>query len=103
MKIYFLFFSLNIFLLIGGCTNDNVEDAKYSNVFKPLDGTWQGKFYIYEDTLGQRLGKAQPKDINEKYLKSLPLKLVSVIEAKHVYKSINPFRSEEHTSELQSH
>jgi len=91
LKIFFLFFSLNILLLNGGCTNNNFVDKKYSNVFKPLDGTWQGKFYIYEDTLGQKQGKTQPEDISEKYLKSLSLKLVSVIEAKHVYKSVNPF------------
>jgi len=54
LKIFFLFFSLNILLLTGGCKNNNFVDKKYSNVFKPLDGTWQGKFYIYEDTLGRK-------------------------------------------------
>ena len=88
-------------LLIAGCNyqkpgNKNTTGKQYdgnnelTNIFKPLDGTWEGKFYIYEDTLGQREGKAQPKNISYELLQSLPLKLKSVIEAKHVYVSESP-------------
>jgi len=86
-----LFFSLICFSLLSfGCSN-NSSNNKYANVFKPLDGTWQGKFYVYKDTLGQKHGVARPKNINEDYLKSLPLKLVSTIQAKHIYRSVNPY------------
>ncbi|GBD88210.1 hypothetical protein BMS3Abin03_02145 [bacterium BMS3Abin03] len=72
-------------LLIIGCNSqkskqENLsgkqenENSKLAKVFKPWNGTWEGKFYIYEDTLGQRKGEAQPKDISYEYLQSLPLK-----------------------------
>lgn len=93
---------LIVALLITGCNSQkskqkNVsgkqenENSRYANIFKPLDGIWEGKFYIYEDTLGQREGNAQPADINYEYLQSLPLKLKSVINAKHIYVSETPF------------
>jgi len=93
-------------LLIDGCNSpkpeqanvtakQKTENSRLASIFKPLDGTWEGKFYIYEDTLGQREGDAQPKNISYKYLKSLPLKLKSVIEAKHVYVSETPFLQKE--------
>jgi len=88
-----------LFIIIAisfiGCNSPKpekeVKEDRLANVFKPWDGTWEGKFYIYEDTLGQRKGKAQPKNLSYEYLQSLPLKLKSVIEAKHVYVSENPF------------
>ena len=93
---------LTIAIIFSGCktqkyNQENISDkqkseqSKYANIFKPLDGTWEGKFYIYEDTLGQREGEAQPKNISYELLQSLPLKLKSVIEAKHVYVSETPF------------
>ncbi len=82
-------------LLMIGCNSQKPEaeiiESRLANVFKPWDGTWEGKFYIYEDTLGQREGEAQPENISYEYFQSLPLKLKSVIEAKHVYVSENPF------------
>lgn len=93
---------LIVTFLIAGCNSQDPKqenetgkqesvNSKYANIFKPLDGTWEGKFYIYEDTLGQKEGTAQPKEISYELLQSLPLKLKSVIEAKHIYKSENSY------------
>jgi hypothetical protein len=101
MKIAELFLIIVIALIIG-CSSDDSNQRKltnlkventtdYANIFKLLDGTWQGKFYIYEDSLGQRVGKAQPKNISYKYFQSLPLRLKSLIEATHIYFSENPY------------
>ncbi len=85
--IIFLFFTAQVFI---SC-NNNKNPKNFANVFKPLDGMWEGNFYIYEDTLGQRKGKAQPTEISEEYIRSLPLKLISVIKVKHIYTSLNPY------------
>lgn len=91
-------------LLFFGCNSrdpdikNNVAQAngeqKYADVFKPLDGQWQGEFKVYIDTLGQRAGLAQPKEIDFGSVKKPSLKLQSVIKAKHIYKSVDPFRQE---------
>lgn len=97
-KINFIVLQFLCFIVVYGCNsnkrNEQVIESFIpvpTNVFKPLDGTWQGKFYIYEDTLGQREGIAQPRDISYEYLQSLPLKLKSSIEATHIYFSESPF------------
>jgi hypothetical protein len=79
------------FIFISCSKNSDDKRKNLSNVFKPLDGTWQGKFFVYEDSLGQRVGEAQPKNISYKYFQSLPLKLKSFIEATHIYVSENPY------------
>ncbi|MBK7380029.1 MAG: hypothetical protein IPJ03_13635 [Ignavibacteriales bacterium] len=91
-------------LLFWGCNSQNSDsknntakknsEQKYSDVLKPLDGQWQGEFKVYIDTLGQRAGLAQPKEIDFDSIKKSSLKLQSVIKAKHIYKSITPFRQE---------
>lgn len=92
VKKYHPVFILLFIALISSCHSEQPGEKKeYANIFKPLDGTWKGKFYIYEDTLGQRKGTAQPKDISYEYLKSLPLKLKSTIKAKHIYESESPY------------
>ncbi len=74
--------------------NDKTSDSALANVFKPLDGTWEGEFNVYIDALGQRAGLAQPKEIDFDSVKKSSLKLQSVIKAKHIYKSVDPFRQE---------
>jgi Tfp pilus assembly protein PilP len=91
-------------LLLLGCNSrdsdikNNVAktngEQKYANVFKPLDGIWEGEFNVYIDTLGQRAGLAQPKEIDFDSVKKSSLKLQSVIKAKHIYKSVDPFRQD---------
>ncbi|MBK7381630.1 MAG: hypothetical protein IPJ03_22080 [Ignavibacteriales bacterium] len=93
MKILFLL--ILIAALIHNCADkDNSSNKNLANVFKPLDGQWQGEFKVYIDTLGQREGLAQPKEINFDSIKKTSLKLQSVIKAEHIYKSITQFRQE---------
>jgi len=79
-----------ILLILTATLNYNCTDKNNSSnknlvdAFKPLESTWQSRFYIYEDSLGQREGEAQPKNISYDYLQSLPIKLKSVIEAMHI-------------------
>jgi len=61
------------------------------NVFKPLDGTWEGVFYVYSDENGQKNGKAQPKDIQLEALSDLSLKTELEINVTQVYVSDNPY------------
>lgn len=94
-----------VMIWIIGCNSDsseyrNISKSKerksiyYGNVFKPLDGIWEGEFKVYIDTLGQHAGLAQPKEIDFDSIKKFSLKLQSVIKAKHIYKSVNQFRQE---------
>lgn len=95
---------LSAALLFFGCNSSDSDsknntakknsEQKYANVFKPLDGQWQGEFKVYIDTLGQREGLAQPKEINFDSVKKPSLKLQSVIKAKHIYKSVDPLRQD---------
>jgi len=104
IKISELFLIFSIALIIG-CTSDDSKQRKpsevqvekvidYSNIFKPLDGTWEGEFKIYIDTLGQRKGTPQPKEIDYNLISKPSFKLQSIIKAKHIYKSVTPFYQE---------
>jgi len=87
-------FFLSILFIFVSCHQKQNSEKVYANVFKPLDGTWEGEFKVYLDTLGQQEGKAQPKEISYDVIKKPSLKLQSIIKAKHIYKSITPFRQE---------
>ena len=65
-----------------------------TNVFKPLDGKWKGKFYVYEDISGQQNKNPQPKDIDAETLKKMELKEVLVIDVEQTYTSKNPYYQE---------
>ncbi|CAN0511245.1 unnamed protein product, partial [Scytosiphon promiscuus] len=95
LKIGLLLFSI----LFVNCNSDseNKQEAsliptqEYKNVFKPLDGSWKGKFYVYADKRGQTKEAAQPNQIDEKYFKKLPLKEELVIEVEQTYISESPY------------
>jgi hypothetical protein len=82
------------FIVLSCSRNEKVPQNDYADVFKPLDGTWEGEFKVFVDTLGQKQGISQPKKIDYNLLNNLSLKLQSIIKAKHVYKSVTPFRQE---------
>lgn len=74
--------------------NSNLTIAQgqpYKNVFKGLDGKWEGTFYVYSDTRGQQKGNVQPKKISYELLQELPLKTDLTIAVTQIYKSENPF------------
>jgi len=66
-------------------------DEKYANVFKLLDGEWEGSFYIYIDPKGQLEGDAEPKLGSSFDLENTGLKLIEVIKVKQSYHSISPY------------
>lgn len=70
-------------------------DHKFADVFKPLDGNWQGEFFVYEDTLGQQ---KFDKKIQQNFLYSFepenpgfPLKLQLKIAVEQHYISESPY------------
>lgn len=65
-------------------------DKKYEGVFQMLDGVWEGVFYVYEDSLGQRPGKSRPKIENLEFA-DFPLKLVKEIYVRQTYHSETPY------------
>lgn len=64
---------------------------QFANVFTPLEGKWQGRFHVYEDSLGQRAGKAQPEISPGFDLNQLPLKLILTIDVQQEYTSETPY------------
>lgn len=65
-------------------------DIPYMNVYQPLDGIWEGSFYIYEDTLGQRAQPVQPTDIEGLSRETMPLRLQQTIKVRQEYVSETP-------------
>jgi hypothetical protein len=94
LKILFLLLAITLVFYFSCTDKDNSSDKNLANVFKPLDGTWEGEFKVFLDTSGQKKGTAQPKKIDFEILKKSSLKLQSVIKAKHIYKSVDQFRQE---------
>ncbi len=83
------------FLIFNACNRNNSDTKEnLSNVFKPLDGKWHGVFKVFIDENGQQHGLAQPQEIDFNILNKPSLKLQSLIEATHIYKSVNPYRQE---------
>ena len=60
-------------------------DKKFADVFKPLDGTWVGKFYIYVNESGQSRENPQPKNFDKEIFQKPSLKLQKVIEVQQKY------------------
>jgi hypothetical protein len=67
------------------------DDVVYKDVFKILDGVWQGKFRVYQDKRGQTNGLSQPRHIDPLYLDSLPLQLDLTVTVRQEYISETPY------------
>ncbi|WP_337873434.1 hypothetical protein [Ignavibacterium sp.] len=94
MKLFF-FFCINLIIILSACSGNNNElNKNLADVFKPLDGTWQGEFKVFVDENGQHSGVAQPEEIDFDILNQPSLKLQSVIKATHIYNSVDSFRQE---------
>lgn len=65
-------------------------DEKFKDVYKPLDGTWRGKFNIYTDTRGQVDGP-RPKALDPEAWKQAPYQLDQTIDVTQVYASESPY------------
>ena len=66
-------------------------DQIYTDVFKSLDGTWEGKFIIYEDTKRKKATQVDLKNISKKNLESKSLKQVGSIDVTQIYTSESPY------------
>ena len=66
-------------------------DKKYADVFKPWDGIWEGKFFVYVDERGQSETAAQPKNLSREHFETLPLKQQLVLEVRQEYRSESPY------------
>ncbi len=66
------------------------QDTVYKNVYKILDGTWKGDFYIYEDTVLEDVSEL-PKEITIDQVKTADLKILDVIQVKQIYTSETPY------------
>ncbi len=67
------------------------QDSVYANVFKSLDGTWQGEFIIYEVEGGQQEGRAPTDGLSLAYLNTLPVREQNRISVKQIYQSLSPY------------
>ena len=67
------------------------KDHKYANVFKSLDGTWKGKFYIYEDSKPISTKKMDLQNLSINNIRSDRLKKINEIEVTQVYSSQSPY------------
>ena len=88
-----LFYFLVICILLS-CNENKSTENDLANVFKPLDGIWEGDFIVYIDTLGQQAGIPQPKEIDYAIIDNLSFKLQAIVKTKHIYKSVTPFYQE---------
>lgn len=66
-------------------------DKPYANVFQPLDGTWKGKFIIYEDTNLRPKHEVELEAITIDNLQREGLKQVNAIEVEQIYSSKTPY------------
>lgn len=72
--------------------NFKESDQVYQDVYKTLDGTWEGTFYIYQDTSDREKIEVEQLNFPQKImLRELPLKLTDTIIVKQVYKSYSPY------------
>ena len=67
------------------------KDHKYANIFKLLNGTWKGKFFIYEDNQPMAVRKMDLQNISMDNIRSERLKKINEIEVTQVYQSLSPY------------
>jgi len=94
MKSTGVFIFILTYLCFTSLTYTRSKNIEYSDVFKPLDGQWKGKFHVYEDTRGQQKTNPQPVNIDVTTIKNLPLKEILIIDVEQNYTSENPYFQE---------
>ncbi len=90
-----LLFYLSILIISFSCqgidAQDDHPDPNLADVYKPLDGTWKGKFYIYELPEAQDQKRSIPKKLTLEYFYSLPLQVVDSVTVTQKYASSSPY------------
>ncbi len=67
------------------------EDQVLAEVFRPLDGRWEGLFRIYEDQRGQPSERIKDNDIHPHLIRELPLKQNGEVKVRQEYISESPY------------
>ncbi len=67
------------------------EDRAYRDVFRSLDGVWEGVFRVYVDERGQAATPVQPTHVDTSWLLGLPLRLQTIVRVRQVYRSESPY------------
>ncbi len=67
------------------------KDQYYADVFKILDGTWNGQFIIYEDQQQVPKQEIDLKNISVSNLSKNGLQQINSIKVEQIYTSINPY------------
>lgn len=66
-------------------------DSAYANVYRKLDGTWRGTFYIYRDTSPADRQELLLSNLSQNLIDSLPVFLSDSLIVTQEYKSQTPF------------
>lgn len=66
-------------------------DKPFADVYKLLDGTWEGTFEIYEDTQRQKADQIELKKLSKASLDKEGLQLSNAIRVTQVYESRSPY------------
>jgi len=87
-----VFLMMFLFVLFSACaqTDTNVN-AEYANVFKSLDGRWEGTFYVYNDPDGQIENGRPDVPLTLALLESKNLEIINELEVVHIYESENEY------------
>ncbi|GAA4273666.1 hypothetical protein U6A24_18150 [Aquimarina gracilis] len=68
-----------------------VQDQRYADVFKILDGYWKGKFLIFEDKNPVLKDQLDLKDISFSTFQKRGLKQINSIQVEQIYTSETPY------------
>jgi len=66
-------------------------DKKFANVFKSLDGTWNGEFIIFEDSNPVNVKEVNLENLTIEQVQRPQLKVLNKIQVKQVYVSESPY------------
>jgi len=103
MRFSFLYILLILFCNLTSCQNsiaiDDIntappttkKDQQYANVFKILDGVWEGQFLIFEDHKRLPAKEIDLKNISKSNLQKNGLTQVNSIHVQQTYSSENPY------------
>ncbi|NND07419.1 MAG: hypothetical protein HKN87_13665 [Saprospiraceae bacterium] len=103
MKKYHIYMCLTVGFLAAHCSRQvNLDqdmsepsfvelDTVYKNVFLPLDGIWQGTFYIYTNPKGQQNDKVKGEDLETYFTSSRDGWLQDSVQVRQVYESTSPY------------
>ena len=67
------------------------NDTQFADVYKVLDGTWKGKFLIYQDKALKAKENVELEDISLNSIQKAGYSLINSIDVTQVYKSESPY------------